>query len=601
LRAVSVEPAVVDVSTADATVTVTATITDAGSGVDDRIASVSFRAPSATVYASTSLQRTAGDEFSGTLRIPAGSQAGTWKLDSFSAFDRAGNNRSIYGSTLTALGFTASFRVGAAPDPPPVDAVPPRLSALRLTPASVDVTGAPATVTVSATITDESGLPDWPGYLVLRSSSGTQSAPLARTSGDEFAGSLQIPQGAQTGRWQLAFLTLNDLVGNFVHLNEFDLADLGFGAVGIDVTGSDTADTAPPRLSALRLTPASVDVSGGPAIVTVSATITDESGLPESPGRLALRSPSSTHMVSAVLARTSGDEFAGSLQVPQGAPTGRWQLSLELNDLVGNGVYLYRFDLADLGFGDVGIDVTGSDTADTAPPRLLALRLTPASVDVSGGPATVTVSATITDESGLSERPGYLGLRSPSGMLGVSAALARTSGDEFAGSLQIPQGAQTGRWELGYLDLYDAVGNWVELNRFDLADLGFEDLGVDATTVRVSGQGRFGSDGDGQVMFSLSNDAVRLERIRGQRFAFAGDVASISGAGKAAILRGSGAWNGDDGYTFELSVVDNASWGRLEDTIDVVIRDPAGATVFTSGGRQVLKQGDVVVTPPASG
>jgi hypothetical protein len=472
---------------------------------------------------------------------------------------------------------------------------------LQVTPAALDVRDGAATVTVSATITDENAVSL--ASFSLRSPTGAYSygAGLQRTSGDRFTGSLTLGQGTASGRWRLDSLALTDAANNTVTLNRFDLADLGFEDLGVDVTGRDTADAAPPRLSSLQLAPGSVDVRGGSATVTVSATITDESGVPDSPAYFTLRSPSGAQSLVGSLARTGGDEFTGSLELPQGAATGRWQPDhVLLTDVLGNPAHLYRFDLADLGFEDLGVDVTGRDMADTAPPRVSALRLTPASVDVSGGPATVTVSATITDESGVPDWPGFFTLRSPSGEHSVTASLSRTSGDEFTGSLHLPQGSATGRWQVSYLTLDDAVRNNVYLGRFDLADLGFDDLGVEVTTVEVTGQGRFGTDGDGQVTFSLSNDEVRLERIRGQRFTFAGQVDSISGAAKAVTLRGVGTWNGASGYTFEVSIVDKAPWGRLEDTIDVVIRDPGGVTVLASG-TQVLKQGNIAVTPPASG
>jgi hypothetical protein len=113
----------------------------------------------------------------------------------------------------------------------------------------------------------------------------------------------------------------------------------------------------------------------------------------------------------------------------------------------------------------------------------------------------------------------------------------------------------------------------------------------------VSAHGWFGTDGNGQVAFTVSNQTVTLTRGRGERFTFAGDVATVTGCGRAASLTGAGIWNGKSGYTFEVSAVDNAPWGRLEDTIEVVIRDPLGAVAFTSSGPQLLKQGDIEVMP----
>jgi probable HAF family extracellular repeat protein len=118
-----------------------------------------------------------------------------------------------------------------------------------------------------------------------------------------------------------------------------------------------------------------------------------------------------------------------------------------------------------------------------------------------------------------------------------------------------------------------------------------------APQVSVTGHGRFNTDGNGQVVFTLSNEEVRFDRTRGQRFSFTGEVESVTGEEKNATLTGTGTWNGQAAYTFEASVVDKGGWGRLEDTISVVIRDPAGALAFTSFGPQVLKQGDISVVP----
>ncbi len=94
---------------------------------------------------------------------------------------------------------------------------------------------------------------------------------------------------------------------------------------------------------------------------------------------------------------------------------------------------------------------------------------------------------------------------------------------------------------------------------------------------------------------------MAFDRTRGERFSFAGEVKSVTGSENTATLSGTGSWKGRGGYAFDVSVVDNARRGSYADTISVVIRDPAGAVVFTSFGLQVLKQGDITVTPAESG
>ena len=98
------------------------------------------------------------------------------------------------------------------------------------------------------------------------------------------------------------------------------------------------------------------------------------------------------------------------------------------------------------------------------------------------------------------------------------------------------------------------------------------------------------------MTFDLSNESLSLDRIRGRRIHFDGDVESRDGTGNEATLTGSGTWNGASAYVFEVCVVDNAPRGRFRDTIEVTIRDASGATLFTSFGPQKLKQGDITVT-----
>ena len=80
-------------------------------------------------------------------------------------------------------------------------------------------------------------------------------------------------------------------------------------------------------------------------------------------------------------------------------------------------------------------------------------------------------------------------------------------------------------------------------------------------TASVSGHGRFNTEGNGQVYFTLSNERVTFDRTRGERFSFAGEVTSVTGSENAATLIGTGSWTGKSGYTFEASVIDNARRG----------------------------------------
>jgi hypothetical protein len=115
-------------------------------------------------------------------------------------------------------------------------------------------------------------------------------------------------------------------------------------------------------------------------------------------------------------------------------------------------------------------------------------------------------------------------------------------------------------------------------------------------TGKVVGKGSFQSSVGGmdfEVDASASGGTFRLSSPH--RKFNATTVEGFTRVGNTASFHGQGVWNGASGYTYEVSFVDNGSPGR-NDTIDVVVRSPAGAVVFTSGGPRTLKTGTVTVS-----
>ena len=77
-----------------------------------------------------------------------------------------------------------------------------------------------------------------------------------------------------------------------------------------------------------------------------------------------------------------------------------------------------------------------------------------------------------------------------------------------------------------------------------------------------------------------------------------GCISSAIRNSKAASWSGSGRSNGQDGYTFKATVVDNGQGSgsnKTPDTINLIIRDSSGATVFATGGPVALRSGNIVV------
>ncbi len=72
-------------------------------------------------------------------------------------------------------------------------------------------------------------------------------------------------------------------------------------------------------------------------------------------------------------------------------------------------------------------------------------------------------------------------------------------------------------------------------------------------------------------------------------------VLTLNPTGNSGTWTGTGRWNGIAGYTFMISVVDNGTSGKKGDTISIVIKSPTNVVVFTTGGSQPLKGGNIVV------
>src|SRR5436305_908929 len=156
LQALTVDPATVDVTNDSGTVTVTATISDDLSGVAAQgtgagfLSSLFYDSTSGNQHAYGTLVHAGGDQYLAEVTIPQNAESGTWHLNSLSLYDNAGNSSYLTADLLSALGLNADFQVTG-----PSDTTPPVLQALTVVPATVDVTNASGTVTVTATIRAE--------------------------------------------------------------------------------------------------------------------------------------------------------------------------------------------------------------------------------------------------------------------------------------------------------------------------------------------------------------------------------------------------------------------------------------------------------------
>ena len=415
------------------------------------------------------------------------------------------------------------------------DVAPPALVDLDFSPTTVDVTGGPANVTLTFQVTDDqAGLQS--GVLEFHSPSpevqvvGRGFTQVELLSGDDKDGTYQltvtIPQFSEAGTWNLARVFLLDKVSNAVGLTTAEVTALGFPT---QLTVISTQDASPPQLVDLDFSPTTVDVTGGPADVTLTFQVTDDlAGLQS--GVLEFHSPSPEVQVVGrgftQVELLSGDNKDGTYQltvtIPQFSKAGTWNLArVFLLDKVSNAVGLTTAEVTALGFPT---QLTVISTQDASPPQLVDLDFSPTTVDVTGGPANVTLTFQVTDDlAGL--QSGVLEFHSPSPEVQVVGRgftqVELLSGDDKDGTYQltmtIPQFSEAGTWNLARVFLLDKVSNAVGLTTAELAALGFPTQltvgpvfcnGLEATIVGTSGSETItGTSGD-DVIVALDGDDV---------------------------------------------------------------------------------------------
>ena len=254
------------------------------------------------------------------------------------------------------------------------------------------------------------------------------------------------------------------------------VALVSFGAIA---RSGAAVDTNAPVLVSLAMTPTTVDTSSGPAVITITARLTDERS-PSIGGsaplsRIVLTGPGGQQQATAYVSqaqRISGTATDGiyrsTLSIPWHAEPGQWNASAVLVDISGNTRTLSAANLAAAGFPS---SVAQTGAGDTTAPQLVALGVAPSSVDTSLQPATITVTVHVVDDlSGVSDgvamAASQVVLRGPSGAHHARATLSvdhRTSGNPldatFVVAVTLPRWSEQGTWTVESVTLVDQVGN----------------------------------------------------------------------------------------------------------------------------------------------
>jgi hypothetical protein len=271
---------------------------------------------------------------------------------------------------------------------------------------SADIEGAAASISLRANVWDNVGITKATVNVAAPDGSPWRSVPL--TAQNEFAavGSVEVPQGSPLGVYTVESLEFEDDAGNE---KVVDRAKLVSGIDEDEFSVYEGADTEPPTLESLTITPASTPTSAGPVDVHLDLGAADaRSGvkrawvtvkLPNSPA------PPYEFAYSPGAHRISGTQDDGVeeaiFELSQWAYPGAYRVSeVMIEDFAGNQVHLEAPELEARGF-PIQFEATGP--GDTTPPEIVGVRMEPSTIPADG---TVTTYVHVRDDlSGFGQWP----------------------------------------------------------------------------------------------------------------------------------------------------------------------------------------------------
>lgn len=353
LLALTATPATIDTSSANATIIVTARITDDLSGLSNGgaipISRVEFRGPGGNQIARGYLsqaQRVSGTTLDGVYRtsviVNRYAEHGAWQATVILT-DAVGNTASLTSSQLGAAGFSAGFTQSGAGDN-----LAPSVVGLSVAPTSIDTSLNAATVTFSARFADalsgvSNGTTAPPSQIVMQGPSGSHrvSATFSqRVSGSSLDGvysaQANVPRYSEQGTWSVASLTVYDNAGN---VRTYGSAELIGGTFTTSFQQTGLGDITAPRVAAFTLDSSVLDTSVGTAALTLRARLTDTgsgvaAGIVDSPSQVTFRSPSGNESFTSSFGNAqlqSGTVFDGwyaaTAVLPRGSEQGTWTVA----------------------------------------------------------------------------------------------------------------------------------------------------------------------------------------------------------------------------------------------------------------------------------
>lgn len=283
-------------------------------------------------------------EYVGSTILGGAATLGTYWIDQVVLADSAGNSIVLDEVALTSGEFGGRHEIELYDGP---DTEGPVVENLTISPASVDTSGGPKTVTMTIHATDSlSGVESIGGGFTMPNTPGNRAYGFAmprvrgKAPNGEWEIQIQLPRHAAPGLWKLDNLHLHDNAGNSTHY--YDPEELDSLPFPQSFTQIGPGDTTPPQILSLSIE--ETDHGGRPAVYFKVHVTDDLAGIEVGNcvwiEARSVAQPSFELVVTSPI-QVSGDALGGVLQVgtlfPDDAPTGTYAIeSIEACDLTWN-------------------------------------------------------------------------------------------------------------------------------------------------------------------------------------------------------------------------------------------------------------------------
>lgn len=454
LTSINISPGSVDVSTGDQNITVTLTMTDGDSGVS--FGNLFLYRPDGNFVDSIFFnhsQRTSGDDLDGTYEVtvvvPQYAAPGTWEIRMFAEDNES--NRRDYGPTDTAFPTPGDENFSVV-NTGTEDTTGPQLTAMSVTPDTINTGTLAQTITLDMTITDDLSGHDGTNISFFDPSNNQGSffgffGVAGLVSGNTLNGTYQttvsVPQGSAEGTWTSTPF-LRDRVGNTTSLfnapgGSFVVDNAAGGPVGDLSDATDATQYSWTNSGDEDWFVQSSMTRDGIDAAQSGAISDDESSDMETtvtgPGTLSFwwkvdSEFNSDYLSVEILGTAEFEEISGdedwaqvSLTVPAGPQTVRWSYTKDSSGNSGE----------DAGWVD---QVKFLGSSDTESPTLQRITISPSPVDISSGDVEVTITIEATDDfNGLDS--AYVCILDPNDESYNGDSLSLISGDANCGVYEV--------------------------------------------------------------------------------------------------------------------------------------------------------------------